>query len=91
MPDDFLQYRLTPFGMRNAPATYQRIVNIMLSGLSRYEAYRDDLVVYSSSWQNHMQQIREVFERLNKASLTLNLVKCEFGQVIVTYLGKVVG
>lgn len=90
-PDDFLQYRVMPFGLRNAPATFQRLINKVLSGLSNCEAYLDDVVLYSSSWSDHLAQIRELFVRLTAASLTLNLSKCEFGKATVTYLGKIVG
>lgn len=55
------------------------------------EAYLDDIVVYSATWSQHLDQLREVFKRLTGANLTLNLSKCKFGQATVTYLGKVVG
>ncbi|XP_048044029.1 uncharacterized protein LOC125266937 isoform X1 [Megalobrama amblycephala] len=90
-PDSFLQYTVMPFGVRNAPATFQRLVNRVLSGLRGCEAYLDDVVLYSSSWLEHLAQIRELFERLAEANLTINLAKCEFGKATVTYLGKVVG
>ncbi len=90
-PDRFLQYTVMPFGVRNAPATFQRLVNHVLSGMSGCEAYLDDVVLYSSSWSEHLDQIRELFVRLAKANLTINLAKCEFGKATVTYLGKVVG
>ena len=90
-PDAFLEYTVMPFGVRNAPATFQRLVNTVLSGLPGCEAYLDDIVVYSSTWDDHIQQLRAVFDRLGEANLTLNLAKCEFGQATVTYLGKVVG
>ena len=90
-PDDFLQYKVMAFGMRNAPATFQRLVNIVLSGLSYCEAYLDDLVVCSNSWADHVLHLTEVFGRLVGANLTVNLGKCEFGQATVTYLGKIVG
>ncbi len=47
-PDIFLQYTVMPFGVRNAPATFQRLVNRVLSGLTGCEAYLDDIVLYSS-------------------------------------------
>lgn len=90
-PDYFLQYSVMPFGMRNAPAPFQRLVNIVLAGVPKWNVYLDDLVVYSSSWSEHIALLQTVFERLAKASLTLNLAKCEFGQATVTYLGKEVG
>lgn len=90
-PDAFLQYTVMPFGVRNAPATFQHLVNTVLSGLSGCEAYLDDIVVYSSSWTDHIQQLHTVFGSLRDANLNLNLAKYEFGQATVTYLGKVVG
>lgn len=81
-----------PFGVRNALATFQRLVNSVLAGLSGCEAYLDDLViVYSSTWKEHMKQLYAIFERLSCVNLTLNLAKCEFGRATVVYLGKVVG
>lgn len=87
-PDDFCQYTVMAFGMRNAPATFQRLVNKVLKGVVDCEAYLDDVVIYSSSWSQHVAQLEEVFHRLAVANLTLNLAKCEFGQATVTYLGK---
>ena len=90
-PDDFCQYRVMAFGMRNAPATFQRLVNLVLKGVAGCEAYLDDIVIYSSTWSRHIAQVEEVFGRLAAANLTVNLAKCEFGQATVAYLGKVVG
>src|SRR4029434_7966777 len=90
-PDNFLQYKVMPSGVRNAPATFQRLINHVLSGLTGCDAYLDDVVVFSSTWPEHLVQIRELFNRLAKANLTVNLAKCEFGKATVTYLGKVVG
>lgn len=80
-----------PFGVRNAPATFQRLVNKVLAGVSCCDPYLDDIVVYSESWGEHISRLQEVFLRLTEANLTLNLAKCEFGQATVIYLGKVVG
>ncbi|XDV32819.1 hypothetical protein PO909_003528 [Leuciscus waleckii] len=90
-PDNFLQYSVMAFGMRNAPATFQRLINIVLAGVPKCNAYLDDLVIYSVDWSEHVSSLRTVFEHLEKASLTLNLAKCEFGQATITYLGKEVG
>lgn len=59
--------------------------------MSGCEACLDDVVLYSASWPEHVQQIRELFCRLSAANLTINLAKCEIGKATVTYLGKVVG
>uniref|UniRef100_A0A8C5E2N5 ribonuclease H n=1 Tax=Gouania willdenowi TaxID=441366 RepID=A0A8C5E2N5_GOUWI len=90
-PDDFLQYNVMAFGMCNAPATFQRLMNVVLSGLPFCEAYLDDVVVCSSSWGEHLEHLGRVFQRLRESNLTVNLSKCEFGKATVTYLGKQVG
>lgn len=90
-PDVFLLYTVMQFGMRNAQATFQHLVNTVLSGLSGCDAHLDDIVVYSGFWDEHIQQLVSVFERLRDANLTLKLAKCEFSQATVTSLGKVVG
>lgn len=90
-PDSFLQYNVMPFGLRNASATFQRLVNLVLHGIPNCTAYLDDLVIPSSTWADHMRSLRQVFERLASAHLTLNLAKCEFGRATITYLGKEVG
>ncbi len=69
-PDDFLNYTVMAFGMRNAPATFQRLMQKVLSGVKSCEAYLDDVVVYSDSWEEHLATLREIFARLSEASLT---------------------
>uniref|UniRef100_A0A669CS17 ribonuclease H n=1 Tax=Oreochromis niloticus TaxID=8128 RepID=A0A669CS17_ORENI len=90
-PDHFLQYTVMPFGLRNAPATFQRLMNIVLGSVRKCEVYLDDIVVYSDTWSEHIETLTDVFHRLGRASLTLNLAKCDFGKAMVTYLGKQVG
>ena len=90
-PNGLYQYRVMPFGMRNSPATFQRLINRVISGLTRCEAYIDDLVLHSDSWNSLMQVHRALFDRLRAARLTVNLAKSEFCQATVQYLGYVVG
>ncbi|KAI3376797.1 hypothetical protein L3Q82_000078 [Scortum barcoo] len=85
------KYTVMPFGMCNAPATFQRLVNKVLGDVQNCKAYLDDIVVYSGDWISHVTTLREVFTRLSSASLTLNLTKCEFGKGTVLYLGQQVG
>lgn len=66
-------------------------MNTVLYGVSNCDVYLDDIVAYSSTWSEHLQTLETIFSRLQAASLTLNLAKCEFGKAIVTYLGKQVG
>ncbi|XP_041947558.1 uncharacterized protein LOC121708759 isoform X4 [Alosa sapidissima] len=90
-PDCFMQYSVMAFGLRNAPASFQRLMGIVLAGVQNCEVYLDDIVLHSFSWPSHLELIHTVFHRLQDASLTLNLAKCEFGKATVTYLGKQVG
>lgn len=75
------------FGMRNAPATFQRLMNFVLGDIKSCNVYLDDIVV-SSSWADHIDTLKVVFAHLAQASLTLNLAKWEFANAVVLYLGK---
>lgn len=86
-----LSKRVMPFGLRNAPATFQRLMNRVVAGLAGCAVYLDDLVVYSESWGSHVQRIRALFDRLTEPNLKVNLAKCDFARATVTYLGRVVG
>ena len=90
-PDGLYQYKVMPFGMKNAPATFQRLINEVLAGLDGCEAYIDDVVVYSNTWEQHLLQIRSLMYKLTEAKLTVNLVKSEFGHAHLIFLGHVVG
>ena len=90
-PNGLYQYKVMPFGMKNSPATFQRLVNNVICGLDGCDAYIDDVIIYSDSWSDHLQRIRKFFDRLGKAKLTVNLAKTEFCHATVTFLGHLVG
>ncbi len=54
-PDYFLQYSVLAFGMRNAPATFQRLMHIVLGDVPNCDAYLDDIVIYSATWEDHLR------------------------------------
>ena len=54
-------------------------------------AYLDDLVIYSTTWKDHIRHLRKVLQRLREAKLTVKLNKCQFAMSQCTYLGHVVG
>ena len=89
--EGFYQYKVMPFGMKNAPATFQRMINQIVENFEGCEAYIDDVIVFGSTWEQHLQRVRELFCRVKLANLTVNLVKSKFGHAHVTYLGHVVG
>lgn len=84
-------YNVMSFGLRNAPATFQRLMNSVVVGLEGCAVYLDDVVIYSQTWGDHLAGIKALFHRLAQAHLTVNLAKCEFARATVTYLGKEVG
>jgi transposase InsO family protein len=81
-----------PFGLRNAPATFQRAIDIILSGLKWRTClvYLDDIIIYSTSREDHYRHVDEVLTTLGRAGLSLKLKKCHFFQEAVDYLGHVI-
>ena len=90
-PSGLYSYTVMPFGLRNAPATFQRLMNMVVRDLEGCAVYLDDVVIYSDNWETHLQRIDALFGRLADACLTVNLAKCEFAKASVTYLGRLVG
>ena len=91
-PFGLFQFRVMPFGLQGAPATFQRLMDKVLQGLEDYAAaYIDDLVIHSTTWEEHLTQIRTVFQRLRLAGLTAKPQKCQLGMSRCVYLGHVVG
>ncbi|KAK3100143.1 hypothetical protein FSP39_015288 [Pinctada imbricata] len=90
-PDGLYQYKVMPFGMKNAPATFQRMIHSLLNHLEGCEAYIDDVIIYSDTWNDHLRIMRTFFDILAKANLTVNLAKSEFCHATVEYLGHKVG
>jgi hypothetical protein len=83
------QYRRLPFGLKTAPATLQKMMNTLLSGLTRTRCfvYLDDIVIYATSLVHHNVKLWDVLERLSVYWLKLQPKKCEFLRKEVNYLG----
>ena len=90
-PSGLYQYKVMPFGMKNAPATFQRMVNKLVRDIDGCEGYIDDVVIFSDNWSDHICQIERFFQIMREAKLTINLMKSEFGKATVKYLGHIVG
>lgn len=88
------QYEFTrlPFGLKNAGATFQRLMNKVLQDLigKCCFVYIDDIVVYSRDIHQHFQDLKKVFAALESAGLTLNLKKCKLVRKSLTFLGHVI-
>lgn len=65
-----------PFGLRNAAQTFQRLMNIILSGLDYCFCYLDDILIASMDEEEHAQHLRTIFSRLKQFGMTINLSKC---------------
>lgn len=81
-----------PFGLKNAPATFQRVMDNILRGITNEmcAVYLDDIIVFSSSLQEHIEKLTAVFNRLRESNFKLQLDKSEFLRKEVAYLGHVV-
>jgi len=90
-PEGLWQNKRMPFGMKNACATFQSMMNQLTTNLNGCVAYIDDILVCHDSWEEHLSVLEQLFERLANANLTVNLAKSEFGKARVEYLGHIVG
>ena len=83
------EFNVTPYGLCNAGATYQRTMDLNLSGLMgmRILAYLDDIIIFSRSYDEHLQQLRELLKCMRKHNISLNLSKCRFAMSQVDFLG----
>ena len=83
------EFNQVPFGLCNAPATFSRLMDCVLAGL-HWETcffYLDDIIVFATTWEEHLARLRQVFERLRHAKLKLGADKCTFAAREVSYLG----
>ena len=78
-----------PFGLKNAPTTFQRLMDIVLKGTTDFcQWYIDDISIFSLTWDTH---ILTVLTRLQSSGLTLQLPKCLFGAKTCEFLGHRIG
>ena len=87
--DGLFQFNVMPFGLTNAPATFQRCMDVVLSGL-KYNScliYLDDVLIFSKSFEEHLESLQQVLDRIINAGLKLNPSKSMFAIPEVTYLG----
>ena len=86
------EWNRLPFGLCNAPATFSRLMDHVLTGLS-WEIclfYLDDIIVFSRTWEEHLVRLEAVFKRLVEQGLTLGASKCKLAAKEVEFLGHIV-
>ncbi|XP_068234180.1 uncharacterized protein [Palaemon carinicauda] len=90
-PDGLYQYTVLPFGLKNAPAVFQRLMDQVISYMPGIRVYLDDIVVFSDTWLDHLSMLKDLLRRLRQTCLTINLTKSDFGHAKLQYLGYVIG
>ena len=83
------EFNQLPFGLCNAPATFSRLMDSTLAGLAWNTClyYLDGIIVFSASWEEHLERLKAVFERLRRANLKLGAAKCHLARREVSFLG----
>ena len=91
-PEGLYEWTAMPFGLGNAPATFQRAMDVMLSGLSGDMAfvYIDDVLVFSKTPEEHANNVAIVLDRFIAANLKLKLKKCIFVAKSIKFLGHII-
>lgn len=82
-----------PMGLKNSPSTFQRVMDNVLRGLQNVIClvYLDDIIVFSTSLQEHMTNLEKVFLRLRESNFKIQMDKSEFLKLETAYLGHVIG
>ena len=86
------EFNVMPFGLCNAPATFQRLMNLVLAGIQWHSClvYIDDIIIFGKTFDQHLHNLQQVLDRLRQAGLKLQPSKCQFLQHEVIFLGHVV-
>jgi hypothetical protein len=92
-PFGLYQFRVLSFGLTNAPATFQRLVNKLFAPyIGKFvQAYLDDIIIMSKTPEEHLDHLSLVLELLEKHKLYAKLSKCEFGKSSIKFFGHIVG
>ncbi|MEO0683466.1 MAG: reverse transcriptase domain-containing protein [Cyanobacteria bacterium J06649_11] len=83
---------IMPFGLKNSPSTFERVIeHVFTEELWNFIlVYLDDIIIYSQTFEEHLQHIQAALQKLGKASLKANPEKCDFGEIEIAFLGHVI-
>ena len=84
------EFKRCPFGLAQAPAYFQRLINEVLSGFNFAFGYLDNILVFSPDMASHLQHLRCSLDRLRAVDLKLKEIKCNFKKKHIQYLGHIV-
>ena len=85
------EFNMVPFGLAQAPAYFQALINKVLKGLHKFAVtYLDDIIIFSKNEEEHLEHLRIIFQRLKEAGLKLKRSKCDFMKTQIQYLGHLI-
>ena len=90
-PDGHFEFTRLQFGLKNAPSDFCRIMQRVLGDLPFVQVYIDDVIVHSKNLREHLDNIKQVIERLSEASLKINIEKCTWFRTELKILGHIIG
>ncbi|KAG0428790.1 Retrovirus-related Pol polyprotein from transposon 17.6, partial [Dictyocoela muelleri] len=79
-----------PFGLCNAPSTFQRTMNHILKDIKNVHVYLDDILIYTPTLNEHIVILREVFKRIKENNMSINFEKSKFGLEEIDFLGHII-
>ena len=85
------QFKKTPFGLVNSPATFNKMMRKLLSDAKDIEHYVDDIMAHTLTWEGHLAALRDLFSRVSSAGLTIKPSKCMIGFQEIDFVGHLVG
>lgn len=90
-PQGHYEFKRMPFGLKNAPATFQRMINhVLREHINKIcVVYLDDILIFSTSLQEHIEAINEIFRKLREFNLKVQADKCKFFAKKTEYLGHI--
>ena len=87
-PIGLYHFTVKPFGLSVAPATFQHMMDTVFRWTEEYaRVYLDNMIIFSLNWESHLQHIKQIFQWLRGAGLTVKLKKCTHGKKECSYLG----
>ena len=90
MPFGKYEFLMVPFGLAQAPAYFQLLMNQVPEGLNFVMTYLDDIIIFSNSEEEHLLHLEEVFHWLREAGLKMKRSKCDFFKSQIHYLGHLI-
>ena len=84
------EFTVIPFGLTNAPATFQRMMAKLLHGIKGCLVFIDDIIFFADTWDEHQRILEEVLCRIQDADLKIKRSKSQFGKESVEFLGHIV-